>query len=140
MITPSVSMFIGQGKSLDARRAAQAERRAANATVVVAPAAERPSSAGLPPPAPLVLSPPGELLTSRGGPLDLGGRRQRPASAKIRRLRRGRVVKDDDDARSGAPLKTGDVPSRSFVVDEGSGTGSKDLVARVPPHPRGGGD
>ena len=60
------SIFVGQGKSLDARRAAQAERRAANAAVVAPPAAERPSSAAPPPPAPLVLSPPGELLTSRG--------------------------------------------------------------------------
>ncbi len=66
IITPSVSMFIGQGHSLDARRAAQAERRAANAAVVAPPAAERPSSAAPPPPAPLVLAPPGELLTSRG--------------------------------------------------------------------------
>jgi hypothetical protein len=66
VITPSVSMFIGQGQSLDAHRAAQAERRAANAAVVAAPAAERPSSAAPPPPVPLILSPPGELLTSRG--------------------------------------------------------------------------
>ncbi len=66
VITPSVSMFIGQGLSLDARRAAHVERRAANAAVVAPPAAERPSSAAPPPPAPLVLSPPGELLTSRG--------------------------------------------------------------------------
>ncbi len=68
-------MFIGQGKLLDACRAAQAERQAANATVVAAPAAEGLSSATLPPPAPLVLSPPGKLLTSRGQgkPSDLGG-------------------------------------------------------------------
>ncbi len=59
-------MFIGQGLSLDACRAAQAERRAVNATVVAPPAAERPSSSAPPPPAPLVLSPPGGLLTSRG--------------------------------------------------------------------------
>ncbi len=65
VITPSVSMFIGQGLSLDARRAARAERRAANAAVVAPPAAERPSSAASPPPALLVLSPPGKLLTSR---------------------------------------------------------------------------
>ncbi len=58
-------MFIGQGQSLDARRAAQAERRAANAAVVMAAsAAERPSSESLPPSEPLVLSPPGKLLTS----------------------------------------------------------------------------
>ncbi len=66
VITPSVSMFVGQGLSLDARRAAQAERQAANAAVVAPPAAERPSSAAPPPLAPLVLSPPGKLLTSRG--------------------------------------------------------------------------
>ncbi len=46
-------MFIGQGLSLDARHAAQAERRAANAAVVAPPAAERPLSAAPPPPAPL---------------------------------------------------------------------------------------
>ncbi len=66
VITPSVSMFVRQGRSLDARCAAQVEKRAANAAVVAPPAAERPSSAAPPPPAPLVLSPPGELLTSRG--------------------------------------------------------------------------
>ncbi len=53
IITPSVSMFIGQGQSLDARHAMQAERRAANATVVAAPVAERPLSVPPPPPAPL---------------------------------------------------------------------------------------
>jgi hypothetical protein len=47
------TMFIGQGLSLDARRAAQAERRAANAIVVAPLAAEWPSSAAPPPPAPL---------------------------------------------------------------------------------------
>ncbi len=46
-------MFIGQGLSLDACRAAQAERRAANAAAVAPPAAECPSSATPPPPAPL---------------------------------------------------------------------------------------
>jgi hypothetical protein len=36
IITPSVSMFIGQGQSLDARRGTQVERWAANAAVVAA--------------------------------------------------------------------------------------------------------
>jgi hypothetical protein len=36
---------------------------------------------------------------------------QRPASTKIRRLRMGWVVEDDNDKQSGAPLETGDVPS-----------------------------
>ncbi len=66
VITTLVSMFIGQGWSLDACRATQANRRAANAAAVAASATERPSSAAPPPPAPLILSPPRDLLTSRG--------------------------------------------------------------------------
>jgi hypothetical protein len=66
VITPSVSMFIGQGLSLDAHHAAQAERWAANTAVVGSPVAEHPSSVALPPLAPLVLPPPGKLLPSRG--------------------------------------------------------------------------
>ena len=36
LLTPSVSMFIGQGLSLEARHAAQAERRAANTATAAA--------------------------------------------------------------------------------------------------------
>ena len=61
IITPSVSMFIGQGQSLDDSSAAQAERRAANATVVVAPVAEWPLSAA-PPPAALLAKCPVSLF------------------------------------------------------------------------------
>jgi hypothetical protein len=50
-------MFVGQGLSLDACRATQAERWAANAAVVAPPAAERPSSVAPPPPAPLARHP-----------------------------------------------------------------------------------
>jgi hypothetical protein len=39
LLTPSVSMFIGQGLSLEARHAAQAERRAANTAMAAASAA-----------------------------------------------------------------------------------------------------
>jgi hypothetical protein len=66
VITPSVSMFIGQGQSLDAHRAAQAERRAANATVVAPPAAERPSSASLSPLVPLAGHPVSLFGTATG--------------------------------------------------------------------------
>jgi hypothetical protein len=59
-------MFIGQGQSLDACRAAQAERRAANAAVVVAPAIERPLSAALPPPVLLAKRPVSLLGLSTG--------------------------------------------------------------------------
>jgi hypothetical protein len=59
-------MFIGQGLSLDARRAAQAERRAANAAVVAPPAAEWPSSAAPAPPAPLAGHPVSLLDTATG--------------------------------------------------------------------------
>ncbi len=76
-------MLIGQGISLDARRAAQAERQAAIAAVVVPPAAEPPLSAALPPPALLVLSPPWQTSHLQGELSDLGRQKQRPASAKI---------------------------------------------------------
>jgi hypothetical protein len=39
LLTPSVSMFLGQGLSLEAHHAAQAERRAANTTTAAASAA-----------------------------------------------------------------------------------------------------
>ena len=54
--TPSVRMFIGQGLSLEAHRAAQAERQAAN--TAPAAAAERASSAS---PTFFALSPPAEM-------------------------------------------------------------------------------
>ncbi len=59
-------MFIGQGQSLDACRAAQAERPAANATLVAAPAAELPLSAAPPPPALLAEHPVSLLGLSTG--------------------------------------------------------------------------
>jgi hypothetical protein len=59
-------MFIGQGQSLDARRAAQAERWVANAAVVAAPASERPLSASPPPPAPLARHPVSLFGTATG--------------------------------------------------------------------------
>ena len=59
-------MFIGQGLSLDACRTAQAERQAANATVVAPPAAERPLSAAPPPPVPLAGHPVSLLDTATG--------------------------------------------------------------------------
>ncbi len=138
VITPLVSMFIGQGLSLDACCAAQAERWATNAAVVAQPAAEWPLSVALPPPVLLVLSPSRQTSHLQGELLDLGGGRRRLASAKIRCLRRGRVVGDNNDTQSGAPLETGDIPSRSFVVDDGSGTGLEDLVALSTKHPKGG--
>jgi hypothetical protein len=59
-------MFIGQGQSLDACLAAQAERQAANAAVVAAPAVECPLSAALPPPAPLAGHPVSLFGTATG--------------------------------------------------------------------------
>ena len=72
LLTPSVSMFIGQGLSLEARHAAQAERRAANTataaasevaaavanSMAAAAATERASSAS---PPLFALSPPAEM-------------------------------------------------------------------------------
>jgi hypothetical protein len=66
VITPLVSMFIGQGQSLDACHAAQVERRAANATVVAPPVAEQPLSASPPPPAPLAGHPVSLFGTATG--------------------------------------------------------------------------
>ena len=47
-LPPSVSMYIGQGLSLEARRAAQAERRAANTATAAAPAAAAAAAASTP--------------------------------------------------------------------------------------------
>ena len=47
-LPPSVSMYIGQGLSLEARRAAQAERRAANTGTAAAPVAAAAAAASTP--------------------------------------------------------------------------------------------
>ncbi len=49
-------------------------------------------------------------------------------------LQRGGVVEDNDDVQSGAPLKTGDVPSCSFITDDGSGMALEDIVASLMEH------
>ncbi len=78
LLTPSVSMFIGQGLTLDARRAAQVERRSANtakapasaaaaaaASTEAAAATERALSASQPL---FALSPPVEMVSIASSP------------------------------------------------------------------------